>query len=82
MSEGKVLLEAHVDGEVVEGVWNVDGGEVGAFGDWVPQLRDCAHLEGGTGYVKVEGREVYDHSFPSWVGSLGDSEEMGRITSL
>ena len=32
--------------------------------------------------MKVEGREVYDHSFPTWVGSLGDSEEMGRITSL
>ena len=31
---------------------------MGAFGDRVPQLRDCAHLEGGTGYVKVEGREV------------------------
>ena len=55
---------------------------MGAFGDRVPQLRDCAHLEGGAGYVKVEGREVYDHSLPSRVGSLWDGEEMGRIASL
>ena len=32
--------------------------------------------------MKVEGREVNDHSFPSWVGSLGDREEIGRIASL
>ena len=55
---------------------------MGAFGDRVPQLRDCAPLEGGTGYVKVEGREIYDHSLPSRVGSLWDGEEMGRIASL